>query len=100
MRLLALCVLLLSFAAFTSATIWYVSPTGLDTAAGTAVATAFRTISKGISMAQAGDTITLLSGTYTESVVTVRAGTSALPITFVSSVRFLRSFLDRASGKD
>jgi parallel beta-helix repeat protein len=44
----------------------YVSPTGSDSAAGT-LAAPFRTITKAISVAAAGDTVVLRAGTYHES---------------------------------
>lgn len=64
-----------------SATI-YVSPSGVDTAAGT-LAAPLKTIQAGVDKAVAGDTIYLRAGTYslTTNVQIKKSGTSALPYT-------------------
>ncbi len=62
-----------------AATNYYVSPTGSDTNAGTAAAP-FKTISKGMTVAQPGDTVYLGPGTY-PSVVISKSGTASAPIT-------------------
>ncbi|SEN00582.1 Nitrous oxidase accessory protein NosD, contains tandem CASH domains [Stigmatella aurantiaca] len=62
---------------------WVVSPSGSDTAAGTA-AQPFKTIGKATSMAGPGELIRVLAGTYAERVVldaSVKAGTAEAKIT-------------------
>jgi len=59
---------------------WFVSATGSDSAAGT-LAAPFKTITKAVGVATAGDTIELRAGTYTEAVVIRTAGTSTARIT-------------------
>ncbi len=46
------------------ATDWYVSPSGSDSNSGTSPSTPFRTLNKGRDMAQAGDTVYIMNGTY------------------------------------
>ncbi len=62
----------------------WVSPTGLDTNAGTEAAP-FKTLQKALDVAQPGTTINLKPGTYREAVITKRAGTAAAPITVKGS---------------
>ncbi len=50
---------------------------GADTNDGRAPSTAFRTISRALQAAQAGDVIYVGAGTYAESLVSVRSGTAA-----------------------
>lgn len=45
----------------------------------------FKTISRGASLARAGDTVIVRSGTYTEQVDVANSGTVAQPISFVAS---------------
>ena len=52
-----------------------------DTNAGTPAAP-YCTIAKGVTMAQAGDTVRVLAGTYAVTVAAVRSGTAVNPITF------------------
>ncbi len=59
---------------------WYVSPTGSDTAAGTANAP-LATIDKAVRSVLAGDTVIVGDGTYNETIQTVRAGTANSRIT-------------------
>ena len=59
---------------------WFVSTTGSDSAAGT-LAAPFKTITRAVGVATAGDTIELRAGTYTEAVVIRTAGTAAARIT-------------------
>jgi hypothetical protein len=63
-------------------TTYYVSPSGSDSAAGTATGTAFKTVQRCAAVAVAGDTCSILSGTYHETVTPAHSGTSAAPITF------------------
>jgi hypothetical protein len=46
------------------ATDWYVSPAGSDSNSGTSPSTPFQTLNKGRDMAQAGDTVYIMNGTY------------------------------------
>jgi hypothetical protein len=59
---------------------WFVSATGSDSAAGT-LAAPFKTITKAVGVATAGDTIELRAGSYSEAVVIRTAGTSTARIT-------------------
>ena len=64
---------------------WVVSPTGNDTAAGTAAAP-LRTISRAITQAGPGELIRVRAGTYAERVLlmgSVRHGTASAPITLL-----------------
>ena len=61
-----------------------VSPTGNDGAAGTAAAP-WRTIQHAANTARAGDTVTILAGTYAERVTFSASGTEGKPITFVGT---------------
>lgn len=79
-RLLATGVLALMLGATASATTYYVRTTGLDTNNGTSAATAFKTVQKALSLAQAGDSIYIGKGTFTGAVTSVRAGTATAPI--------------------
>jgi hypothetical protein len=47
---------------------YYVSPNGLDTNDGLSIGTPFRTLQKGADVAQAGDTIAVMDGTYENTV--------------------------------
>ncbi len=60
-----------------SAVTYYVRKTGNNTNNGTTPATAFLTISRAITAANAGDIVYIGAGTYNESLTTARAGTSA-----------------------
>lgn len=62
------------------AVIYYVSPSGLDSNAGTSVATPFRTIQHALDLAVPGTEIRLAPGIYKESLVTRTAGTAGDPI--------------------
>jgi len=64
-----------------AATSYYVATTGADTSAGT-LAAPFRTIQKCATVAVAGDTCLIRSGTYRETVTPAASGTSGAPITF------------------
>jgi hypothetical protein len=56
---------------------YYVRVAGSDTNNGLSAATAFRTVQRAMQAAQAGDTVYIGAGTYTEQLTTVRSGTSA-----------------------
>jgi hypothetical protein len=63
-------------------TTYYVDGTnGNDSNDGLSTGTAFQTISKGISVLAAGNTLFVRGGTYTENPVITKVGTSANPIT-------------------
>jgi hypothetical protein len=59
---------------------WFVATTGSDGAAGT-LAAPFKTITKAVGVATAGDTIEVRAGNYTEAVIIRTAGTSTARIT-------------------
>ncbi|HEY5864784.1 MAG TPA: DUF1565 domain-containing protein, partial [Candidatus Tectomicrobia bacterium] len=61
-----------------------VAPTGNNSAAGSAAAP-WRTIQHAANMAGAGDTVTILPGTYAERVTFPRSGSAGNPITFVGT---------------
>lgn len=63
---------------------YFVSPSGSDTNVGTS-SLPFRTIQKGINMAQPGQVVEILPGSYSEKVVTIRSGTPSAPIALVGS---------------
>jgi hypothetical protein len=69
-----------SLPSFAAGNTYYVSTTGSDANPGTQAAP-FRTIAKGVSVAQAGDTVNVMAGTYTESVTSWNNGSSGNPIT-------------------
>lgn len=64
----------------TRAASWYVSPSGLDSAAGSDSAPLL-TINKAVSLAKPGDTVFVAAGSYPERVVTVREGLPTARIT-------------------
>lgn len=63
------------------AALYTVSPTGNDTNPGSDAAP-WRTLTHAASVAVAGDTVELLSGTYAERVTLTRSGTASAPIVF------------------
>jgi hypothetical protein len=63
--------------------IFYVSPEGKDTNAGTLEAP-FKTIQQAVTLAGQGSTIIVRGGTYRETVTTPRSGTAAAPITILN----------------
>src|SRR6266487_116653 len=73
-----------SIAAATGST-YYVdntNPACSDTNSGQNSALPFCTISKGASVAVAGDTVRILAGSYAETVSVPKSGSSGLPITY------------------
>ena len=58
------------------------NPLCADTGSGTLAALPFCTISRGASVAVAGDTVRVLAGSYTETVSVPTSGSSGLPITY------------------
>jgi parallel beta-helix repeat protein len=64
----------------TSGKSWFVATTGSDSAAGT-LAAPFKSITKAVGVATAGDIIEVRAGTYSEAVVIRTAGTSTARIT-------------------
>ena len=64
----------------TSGKSWFVATTGSDSAAGT-LAAPFKSITKAVAVATAGDIIEVRAGTYSEAVVIRTAGTSTARIT-------------------
>lgn len=65
--------------AYAAGATYYVSPNGNDGNSGIESAP-FRTISKAVSIASAGDTVLVRDGTYYETVTMQRSGTSSAPI--------------------
>ncbi|SEG95170.1 Right handed beta helix region [Actinacidiphila yanglinensis] len=61
---------------------YYVSTTGSDSNNGTATTTPFRTVQKCADLAQAGDTCSIMGGTYHETVTPAHSGTAGAPISF------------------
>jgi len=61
----------------------YVSPSGSDSNAGTLLSP-YMTIQKAATVAQPGETVFIRAGTYRETVVPAKSGTSSAPITFSS----------------
>jgi len=61
-------------------TTYYISPSGSDGANGLSRSTPWRTFSFALNRVQPGDVLIVLDGTYTQSIVTTRSGTSASPI--------------------
>jgi parallel beta-helix repeat protein len=56
-----------------------------DTGSGTMLASPFCTISKGASVAVAGDIVSVLAGAYAETVTAPRSGSAGLPIKFMAA---------------
>lgn len=69
--------------------VYFVSPNGDDSKAGTSVKQAWRTLTHAAQQARPGETIYILAGTYTEPLIPARSGTEKQPI------RFLRRGQDR-----
>lgn len=61
---------------------YYVSTTGNDGNDGTATARPFRTVQQCADIAQAGDTCSIMGGTYHETVTPARSGAAGAPISF------------------
>jgi fibronectin type 3 domain-containing protein len=55
---------------------------GSDSNAGNSLSAPFLTIQKAASIAQPGDTVDILAGTYRETVTTANSGTASAPITY------------------
>ena len=72
-------------AAAAAGTNYYVSPSGSDTGSGLSPGDPWRTIQKAVEAAQAGDTINLADGSYTQNVITKRNGSPGAPITIRGS---------------
>jgi hypothetical protein len=70
---------------FAASTTYYVSTTGSDLASGRDPTNAWRTIQHAANIMSAGDSVTVLAGTYAERVVQSRSGTSANPIVLIAS---------------
>src|SRR3954469_14524005 len=78
--LAGLCALLASPAG--AATTYYVATTGNNNNAGTSVTAPFKTIARGATAAQPGDTVYIMRGTYTDFINLPRSGTADAWITF------------------
>jgi hypothetical protein len=73
--------LLLLFCARLDAATYVVSPAGNDTAAGT-LAAPWKTLSHAAATAQAGDSVEVRAGVYSQPTVFTRSGTASAPIIF------------------
>ena len=62
--------------------VFFVSPTGDDAAAGTSVAKAWKTLAQAARRARAGQTVYVMAGAYTESLVPVHSGRPGEPVRF------------------
>ena len=71
-----------------SATTYWISATGSDSAAGTSPSTAFATFGKADSVVVPGDTVRVLAGTYNTTVQTYTAGTASARITWISDTKW------------
>jgi len=60
--------------------VYHVAPTGNDAYSGTSIATAFKTIGKAVSVAQAGNTVLIHNGVYREEITLPRSGNATAPI--------------------
>ncbi|MFQ5590961.1 MAG: nitrous oxide reductase family maturation protein NosD, partial [Phycisphaerae bacterium] len=65
----------------TASKLYYVSPLGSDGADGLTLNTALRTIAHAVEVAQPGDVVAILAGTYTEAVRMEGVGAADAPIT-------------------
>ena len=66
-----------------TANTWYISPNGNDLNNGS-IKSPFKTISKGAQLAQPGDTVLVLEGTYRERVAPPRGGLPGKPIVYLA----------------
>jgi len=66
----------------------YVSTTGSDSNNGTSAASPFLTIQKAVTVATAGDIVSVASGTYAETIYGTNDGTVSQPIKFVSATQW------------
>lgn len=78
-KLIPLCLQLLAIHAF--AATYYVKPVGNNTSNGTSIANAFQTLQHASDVAEAGDSVIVLAGTYSGFYQT-SSGTAAQPIVF------------------
>jgi len=76
-----------------AAAVYYVRATGLDTNAGTSPATAFRSLTKAVSVAQPGDTVYVGKGTYSGAVASVRSGSNVN-----TQIRFIGDYKGTYTG--
>lgn len=76
--------ILLALCSHTRAATYYVRKSGNDSNAGTSTAAAFKTVSKAISTATAGDTVYVGAGSYSESFPKPAGGTSANRVCFIA----------------
>ena len=86
-------------ASASAATYYYVSPSGLDTNAGTR-ASPFKTITKAASVATAGDTVHVAPGTYAEDITITTSGTASSRIRFVSDTKWGAKIIPSTAAHD
>lgn len=70
--------------ALNSTNIYYVGTTGSDTNTGS-ISAPYKTFAKAVSVLQAGDTLHVMKGTYTETLTLLTSGTAAMPITIIGN---------------
>jgi hypothetical protein len=80
-----------------AANTYYVSTTGNDATAGT-LSAPFKTFAKAVSVLQAGDTLQVMAGIYTEPLVISKSGTSSALITVVGNNSILNMQGINANG--
>ena len=71
-----------TLSAHAASNIYYVSPTGSDSASGTSIGTAFQHIQECATVMQPGDTCLIETGIYHEAVTPARSGTASAAITY------------------
>ena len=76
---------------------YYVSTTGNDSNSGSSAAP-FRTFAKAASVLLAGDTLQVMTGTYTETLTLANSGTATAPITVIGNSAVLNMQGTRANG--
>lgn len=81
------------FAGWADAATYYVKTKGSDSNTGLSSALAFKTITKAMSVAAAGDVVYIGKGTYSAALTTARAGSSA-----TNKIRFVGDYLGTYTG--
>ena len=76
---------------------YYVSTTGSDSNSGSSAAP-FRTFTKAASVLVAGDTLQVMTGTYTETLTLANSGTATAPITVIGNSAVLNMQGTKANG--
>lgn len=95
---LGVATILLSMSAVAAAKDIYVSPSGSDSNAGSSASAPLKTIAAASRQAYAGDTVWLMAGQYSESIIPARSGTSSSPITYKQYGTGSAKIVDASSG--